>query len=70
MSDVADMVSEGGPVSPGSAPESADDEGLREFVQAASQGGVAEVTPYGILVTLFIPWSRVGGQMDNGSEGE
>ena len=67
MDQTADMISEGGPVEAGQDPE---DKDLREFVQAASQGPIAEMTPYGILVTLFIPWQRIGSTMDNGNEGE
>lgn len=59
MSDAENMISEGGPVNPGED----DMSGLKELIQAASQGPVAEMTPYGILVTLFIPWSRASSML-------
>ena len=33
---------------------------LNDFLAVASQGPVAELTPQGLLVTLFIPWDRIG----------
>lgn len=45
-------------------------EGLDEFLAIASQGPVAELTPHGLLVTIFIPWSRIGSVEENATEGE
>ena len=44
-------------------------EGLDEFLAIASQGPVAELTPHGLLVTIFIPWSRIG-QVEDGPQGD
>lgn len=44
-------------------------DGMAEFIQIASQGPVAELTPHGLLVTIFIPWSRIGQIEDGPQEG-
>lgn len=45
--------------------DSAELKGLKELVQVAASGPVAEMTPFGVLVTIFIPWTRVSSMLND-----
>lgn len=45
--------------------DSAELNGLKELVQVAASGPVAEMTPFGVLVTIFIPWTRVSSMLND-----
>lgn len=60
-------LDDGGVNAPDIVGPDAEDElkGLKEMVQVAAEGPVAEMTPFGVLVTIFIPWTRVSSMLND-----